>query len=697
MKKTQIVESFVTKGQILEQESKNDAILCRAKYHICSIGEKNRNNRVYEKAVWDRVLADKDISAKLENRSLFFHAEHPSTTQSNTEKVAGVVTDIILNEDDNKVSAVMEVLDTPYGRIVDTLLKAGCGIGVSTRADGELEEALDETGGKYQRVVPESYRFVTIDFTADPSTFGSELPITVERDVTNVIKNGLQDNKIDRQYATVLLEELSTPEAVALLESLKEEKDKYEPYQPKTGEKCSCKRGIERDNCPECEGTGEKIDFKKIRARHDESVNEIIKKVGDKWQVQSHEGKNLGTYDTEAEAKKRLGQVEYFKHKNESKDGDKKCKVCGKPAVKEYEAEDGSFCSKKCLMTITDDTKVEEGQYTTSSDKSDQPADSKAAQKVVKQSSARTKATEKPAKEAPMVDGCKKVGETVKVEEVKEKQLEKKVNQFLTDNWDSFHSQEDVVENLVRVFKIGENDAKQYVEKMEESKGTISAVAARSNEKETPSGIESNLAEMSERLASVTAERDQLVENYGKDAVSHTIKIKDLAKQLIEQKALIKKHTETIDGLKEKVAEMDKAAKVKVDEHKEELNKVKLLNEDLSEGHEAEIKSIQEKHKEEVETLKEAHKRDLISFYVSTKTRGMGLHLPKRTLTLLEECNTVEEVDALIRKTQNALREKWVQSADGVSEIVVNSHSDPNPAVSDMRKKVGIALQHFGV
>lgn len=25
-------------------------------------------------------------------------------------------------------------------------------------------------------------------------------------------------------------------------------------YQPKTGQPCDCKRGIERDNCPACEG-----------------------------------------------------------------------------------------------------------------------------------------------------------------------------------------------------------------------------------------------------------------------------------------------------------------------------------------------------------------------------------------------------------------------------------------------------------
>lgn len=39
------------------------------------------------------------------------------------------------------------------------------------------------------------------------------------------------------------------------------------PYQPKTGRACSCKRGQQRDNCPQCEGTGQCIDFKAIRER----------------------------------------------------------------------------------------------------------------------------------------------------------------------------------------------------------------------------------------------------------------------------------------------------------------------------------------------------------------------------------------------------------------------------------------------
>lgn len=38
-------------------------------------------------------------------------------------------------------------------------------------------------------------------------------------------------------------------------------------YQPKTGQKCTCRPGQQRDNCPTCEGTGMVIDFAAIRAR----------------------------------------------------------------------------------------------------------------------------------------------------------------------------------------------------------------------------------------------------------------------------------------------------------------------------------------------------------------------------------------------------------------------------------------------
>jgi hypothetical protein len=59
-------------------------------------------------------------------------------------------------------------------------------------------------------------------------------------------------------------------------------------YQPKTGEACHCKRGVQRDNCPDCEGTGMRIDFARIRLKaHKPHENvftavatEFVKKYG---------------------------------------------------------------------------------------------------------------------------------------------------------------------------------------------------------------------------------------------------------------------------------------------------------------------------------------------------------------------------------------------------------------------------------
>lgn len=40
---------------------------------------------------------------------------------------------------------------------------------------------------------------------------------------------------------------------------------KTESYQPRTGQRCTCSPGVQRDNCSKCEGTGWEIDFSKIR------------------------------------------------------------------------------------------------------------------------------------------------------------------------------------------------------------------------------------------------------------------------------------------------------------------------------------------------------------------------------------------------------------------------------------------------
>lgn len=46
----------------------------------------------------------------------------------------------------------------------------------------------------------------------------------------------------------------------------RERKAKVLRTMPLTGAPCHCRRGVERDNCPDCEGTGRAIDWRAYHA-----------------------------------------------------------------------------------------------------------------------------------------------------------------------------------------------------------------------------------------------------------------------------------------------------------------------------------------------------------------------------------------------------------------------------------------------
>lgn len=217
-----LVEKINEGALLLERDKAKlpEGVLVRATYPICNVGQLNHNGRKYGKDLWERVLSNKDLQEKLENRTLFGHAEHPEVTQSNLEKTSHIISQMWLDEAKGKVYQTMDVVNTPYGQILNTLLLAGSKVGVSTRAEGELQEAVDEAGNKFMNVVAETFRYVTTDFTADPSTY-NVLPENVERDVVAQIKTGIESKKMDPQFAAVMLESMKSTQARTLLESIK--------------------------------------------------------------------------------------------------------------------------------------------------------------------------------------------------------------------------------------------------------------------------------------------------------------------------------------------------------------------------------------------------------------------------------------------------------------------------------------------
>lgn len=208
-----LLERIIGEAKILESDRTKlpDGVLCRVKEPVCNVDQLNANKRKYGWDVWEKVMNNQTLTEQMQKRALFGHAEHPATSQSDLQLVSHTILEWVIDKPGNTVYQVFDVFDTPTGRIVDCLLRAQCKVGVSTRAEGELTEEVDETTKqKYQRVIAEKYKYITTDFTADPSTFGA-VPIEVKRNVVTEIKAAMGSDKAtvnDKKFAGAILESM---------------------------------------------------------------------------------------------------------------------------------------------------------------------------------------------------------------------------------------------------------------------------------------------------------------------------------------------------------------------------------------------------------------------------------------------------------------------------------------------------------
>ena len=215
-----LVEAVSAPEQIIK-ENLPKGILSRVRRTICEIGKRNANKRVYEKEVWDKVLNDPEFKKKLENRQILGSMEHPAESQLKLDQnISHVVSSVFINEAEDAVKADFDILPTEAGKFIEVLLEAGVKVGASTRADGELEEKIDEASGdRYSRVIPESYMFITIDHTADPSC-----GMTEPENIIKAVKENYAAHKINKNVAMALLETIHTAEAKNLEEKIKIDK-----------------------------------------------------------------------------------------------------------------------------------------------------------------------------------------------------------------------------------------------------------------------------------------------------------------------------------------------------------------------------------------------------------------------------------------------------------------------------------------
>ena len=123
---------------------------------------KNRNGRVYPQEVLEKEV-NRYRKEFIERKRAFGELGHPDGPTVNLERVSHLITRL---EPDNKGNYIGEakITDTPYGKIVKSLIDEGAQLGVSSRGMGSLE---NKGGTNY--VKSDFYLATAADIVADPS------------------------------------------------------------------------------------------------------------------------------------------------------------------------------------------------------------------------------------------------------------------------------------------------------------------------------------------------------------------------------------------------------------------------------------------------------------------------------------------------------------------------------------------------
>ena len=123
----------------------------------------NRNKRSYPRSILEREVKRYKKDYIKENRA-FGELGHPEGPTINLERVSHMITELRRSGND-WVGKAKVMRDTPYGKIVESLLKEGARLGVSSRGMGSLDEQSNGT-----KIVKDDFHPATAaDIVADPS------------------------------------------------------------------------------------------------------------------------------------------------------------------------------------------------------------------------------------------------------------------------------------------------------------------------------------------------------------------------------------------------------------------------------------------------------------------------------------------------------------------------------------------------
>lgn len=165
-----------------------------------------RNGRMYCRELWEKVFSDPIFKESLKTKTLLGELDHP---EDRLEVLAGeaciVMTDYHIDEEEGVIYAGFDILDTPRGKILKTLLDYGSVLGVSSRGQGDIINTVDG-----EKVDPDTYDFACFDVVLTPA---------VEKARQNVVESTTKVKT--KKFVESIKEQINEAETIGDLNAIK--------------------------------------------------------------------------------------------------------------------------------------------------------------------------------------------------------------------------------------------------------------------------------------------------------------------------------------------------------------------------------------------------------------------------------------------------------------------------------------------
>ena len=161
-----------------EEEKTARHILGRLYGPIATCKESTRNGRLYNKQLWETALQDDLLKEKIATKGLFLELGHPADREeTDMTKVCACIPELPKIVDDD-LYAYVDILDTPNGKLLKTLVDYGFIPGISSRGSGDVM-ANNE-------VDPETFFLETWDIVQLPAVKKARLAVCESIDNKNI-------------------------------------------------------------------------------------------------------------------------------------------------------------------------------------------------------------------------------------------------------------------------------------------------------------------------------------------------------------------------------------------------------------------------------------------------------------------------------------------------------------------------------